>query len=259
MFLFNKTLLKLMAASIVCASLLACSNDHSDVQETDEPPVLPSVHEHSFSDVWEKDDTYHWHKCEGCDEISDKEEHSFAKTETHRQSGYSVYSCQCGYSFNTEIMKNGNDSCYCIDKFENVNSWASRKEDKMLYFKSIEEIDIFIESFSKKNDRQRAYYFFQPIKELIDDDFFINYNLLVSRTMFGRTFSDTFDINCIEIGNQTLYIEADYYNSHGVYPGSSKTVAIFAVSKTLELKTINYFINYGKDSSTENIYDIINL
>ena len=32
-------------------------------------------HEHSFSDKWTTDSEYHWHKCSGCDEVSDKAEH----------------------------------------------------------------------------------------------------------------------------------------------------------------------------------------
>ena len=33
--------------------------------------------EHTFSDEWESDETYHWHKCINCDEISGKAEHSY--------------------------------------------------------------------------------------------------------------------------------------------------------------------------------------
>lgn len=35
-------------------------------------------HSHVFTDTWEKDDTYHWHKCqhENCTEIKDQAEHS---------------------------------------------------------------------------------------------------------------------------------------------------------------------------------------
>lgn len=35
-------------------------------------------HDHVFTDTWEKDDTYHWHKCqhENCTEIKDHAEHS---------------------------------------------------------------------------------------------------------------------------------------------------------------------------------------
>ena len=33
--------------------------------------------EHTFSDKWESDETYHWHKCINCDEISGKAEHAY--------------------------------------------------------------------------------------------------------------------------------------------------------------------------------------
>ena len=33
---------------------------------------------HNFSDEWTNDETYHWHKCNNCDEISGKAEHTWA-------------------------------------------------------------------------------------------------------------------------------------------------------------------------------------
>ncbi len=60
-------------------------------------------HTHDWSTVWSKDETYHWHDCNTCDEISDKAEHTYGTvvTEpTHTEGGYTTYTCTvCGYSY----------------------------------------------------------------------------------------------------------------------------------------------------------------
>ena len=63
---------------------------------------------HTFSDKWESDDTHHWHKCENCDEISGKAEHSYSADDV----------CVCGYraipeetlpTTLNELMQEGNE------------------------------------------------------------------------------------------------------------------------------------------------------
>ena len=63
---------------------------------------------HIFSDKWESDDTYHWHKCINCDEISGKAEHSYNADGV----------CVCGYraipeetppTTLNELMQEGNE------------------------------------------------------------------------------------------------------------------------------------------------------
>lgn len=39
-------------------------------------PLIPE-HTHHFSTSWTYDNDYHWHKCDGCDEINDKANHNF--------------------------------------------------------------------------------------------------------------------------------------------------------------------------------------
>ena len=71
-------------------------------------PSAPSTstppHEHTFSDIYVYDDTYHWHPaiC-GHDVQGDKEEHTFTKEvikPTYESGGYTTYTCSvCGYSY----------------------------------------------------------------------------------------------------------------------------------------------------------------
>ena len=64
--------------------------------------------EHTFSDEWEKNEAYHWHKCENCNEISGKAEHSYSADGV----------CVCGYktipeetlpTTLNELMQEGNE------------------------------------------------------------------------------------------------------------------------------------------------------
>ena len=62
-----------------------------------------TTHEHSFKTTWSKDDTYHWHDCTGCDEVSDKAKHTFVDTivePTTSKGGYTEHKCTvCNYSY----------------------------------------------------------------------------------------------------------------------------------------------------------------
>ena len=63
---------------------------------------------HTFSDKWESDDTHHWHRCENCNEIGGKAEHSYNADGV----------CVCGYraipeetlpTTLNELMQEGNE------------------------------------------------------------------------------------------------------------------------------------------------------
>lgn len=66
--------------------------------------IPASLHEHTFSDDWTYDNTYHWHAATcGHDVVSNKDAHSFVDvvTEpTYSTGGYTTHTCNvCGYSF----------------------------------------------------------------------------------------------------------------------------------------------------------------
>ena len=62
------------------------------------------VHQHTFSNEWDSDDTYHWHSatCSHTNEVSEKSEHSFddgiiTKEATESETGIIQYTCSiCG-------------------------------------------------------------------------------------------------------------------------------------------------------------------
>lgn len=76
-----------------CATLASCGCDHI------------------FSEEWSTDDTYHWHVCtiEGCEEQSDKAEHSWDEgvmtlLPTHATAGNRKYTCKvCGKEKNESV------------------------------------------------------------------------------------------------------------------------------------------------------------
>ena len=71
------------------------------------------AHEHTFSDSWSKDGTYHWHAatCEHTTEVSGKAAHSFddwtvTKAATEEAEGTKERSCTvCGYTATEAIEK----------------------------------------------------------------------------------------------------------------------------------------------------------
>ena len=71
------------------------------------------AHEHTFSDAWSKDATYHWHAatCEHTTEVSGKAKHTFSewqvtKEATEEEEGNKERSCTvCGYTVTEAIEK----------------------------------------------------------------------------------------------------------------------------------------------------------
>lgn len=71
------------------------------------------THEHTFSEDWTTDETYHWHAatCEHTDEVSEKAEHTFGEwtvttAATEDAKGSREKSCSvCGYKVTEEIAK----------------------------------------------------------------------------------------------------------------------------------------------------------
>lgn len=68
-------------------------------------------HVHHFSTTWTYDDNYHWHECDGCDEISDKEAHILGELivdtpASEFEDGVGHYECSvCDYVKTTSIPK----------------------------------------------------------------------------------------------------------------------------------------------------------
>jgi len=89
----NKRKVKITLTSLIASMFLvvtSCGNS-------------PSGHTHSWSTSWSNDKTYHWHKCTGCDAISDKAEHEFVTTiiePDYEHQGYTHHECSiCKYSY----------------------------------------------------------------------------------------------------------------------------------------------------------------
>lgn len=82
-------------------------------------------HEHTFSDDWTYDETYHWHAstCGHTEEISGKERHTFTEEDiepTHVYQGYKLHKCTvCDYSYKTDY----------IDKLKYMVLWKNFNGD----------------------------------------------------------------------------------------------------------------------------------
>jgi hypothetical protein len=135
---------KLLVSLLTMGMLVGCSvNTSSTVKNSSENPTTSSskiesskvssettdsssvnsesskesttVHEHTYSTEWEKDETHHWHKatCEHTSEISDKEEHDWdegvnTKFSSCEEAGEVTYTCTvCGQTRVEEQNKLG--------------------------------------------------------------------------------------------------------------------------------------------------------
>lgn len=72
-----------------------------------------TAHTHAFSADWSSDEENHWHKCSGCDDISDKAAHTYGgwtvvKKATATEKGLQEKSCTvCGYKVSESIPATG--------------------------------------------------------------------------------------------------------------------------------------------------------
>ncbi len=85
----------------------ACGKYFSDADAANEITDKESViiiGGHTFSEDWSKDDTYHWHPCSNCDEVTDKGEHIFDDNNVCIECGY-VMTVTTGLEY--EIIDNG--------------------------------------------------------------------------------------------------------------------------------------------------------
>lgn len=100
--IFIITLILVMMTSI----LVACNfNSRKDPGGDPTPDV--HVHTHTFSQAWENDSTYHWHKatCEHSTEVSGKEKHKFGNGVLNSAGTEKTFTCTvCQYS-KTEVVQ----------------------------------------------------------------------------------------------------------------------------------------------------------
>lgn len=100
--IFIITLILVMMTSI----LVACDfNSRKDPGGDPTPDV--HVHTHTFSQAWENDSTYHWHKatCEHSTEVSEKEKHKFGNGVLNSAGTEKTFTCTvCQYS-KTEVVQ----------------------------------------------------------------------------------------------------------------------------------------------------------
>ncbi len=100
----------LMALPILFSFILSGCGTNSE-------PTNPG-HTHQFSSEWSSNDSYHWHECMGCNEISDKASHDFDDLivdvpagETTYGSGHYICSV-CDYRKNVSINPTGHTHHY---------------------------------------------------------------------------------------------------------------------------------------------------
>ena len=98
-----RTLFVLIIVAFMISFLCSCSNE-------------PQIHEHTFSEEWSHDETYHWHSSTcGHDIVSDKAKHAWdngtiTKAPTHLEDGIKTFTCSgCGAT-RTETIPASSDA-----------------------------------------------------------------------------------------------------------------------------------------------------
>lgn len=107
---------KRLFVGLLSISLILCScgvgkDGTSGNSGTSQNENNSEEHSHSYSSQWSYDDTYHWHKCIGCNEIKDKSEHIFNEwiidtQPTEESMGRKHHVCNiCKYAVYEDIEK----------------------------------------------------------------------------------------------------------------------------------------------------------
>ena len=120
----KKRKIKILFTSLIASMFLTVSSCGGDT---------PSGHTHSWSASWSSDETYHWHKCTGCEAINDKAEHTFVTTviePDYEHQGYTHHECFiCEYSYNDNY----------VDPLEHHYSSAWSKDESAHWHACIDE------------------------------------------------------------------------------------------------------------------------
>ena len=96
----------------------------------------PEIHEHTFSDAWSKDRTYHWHEatCEHTTEVRGKAKHTFGdwtttKEATEEEVGSKERICSvCNYKETAEIEKLAHTHKFSSDwTYDGTHHWKAAK------------------------------------------------------------------------------------------------------------------------------------
>lgn len=98
--------IKNLFLTLVAFSALAiggCSQPEGSSSSSTSDPTSEPGHVHSFESAWTADEDQHWHKCTGCDAVSEQGPHTFVEKElveaTCEVAEHKVYECSvCGYS-----------------------------------------------------------------------------------------------------------------------------------------------------------------
>lgn len=126
---------------------------------------------HHFSDEWEHDPNYHWHRCldKGYEDLKgDKEEHRFSKvvTEpTETTGGYTTYTCDiCGYWVRAEQT----------DPVHNTETEPDATLDKIAF--TLDDSETYYKASAKEQTIIGdliipSYYNHLPVKEVVEHGF----------------------------------------------------------------------------------------
>ncbi len=136
-------------------------------------------HTHVYDEAWTKNETHHWHKCKGCDEIKEKAEHNWDDGEittpaSPTTDGVKTYTCEDCEATKTEPVEYVPRATVTDDEWTdalafhliaNYQMEALMGDSEMVVVKNGDKIKVYVpgqedfaEYYVKDNDKYYKYY-----------------------------------------------------------------------------------------------------
>lgn len=236
----KKTVKKMILISLLSLIIPACgssnqsdqngnsqkSNYQNDSNSSNQKGNEQSDHKHNYSTEWEFDEYFHYHKCNSCNEIKDRQEHVFdinVVEPTYEDKGYTINTCKiCSYSYTSDE----------IDK----------KEDKTLEYLTF-ELNEDGNSFAVTSCQKNADAIFIPT----------TYKTLPVTKIKNNAFLDCTDIEILELPDTISEIEKDSFKgcNGNVFTIDNDNNCVYAKSKNNPYYALVSLVDFA--SSTLNI------
>lgn len=154
------------------------SQESSSIKESSNQESSVSTHTHTFK-KWENDDEYHWHKCENCGEIYDKDVHHLINTARNKACETCDYTVNYSQEeiFNMWILGRNYTASYNGDySFNSSKSYYSAGDTvvaKNDYYETVSGNKLYSESSSYDtnpvtNEFEKFYSRIQVVKTIMD-------------------------------------------------------------------------------------------
>ena len=245
----------MMFVLLLTSSLMSCDNKNNTSQPS-------SIHVHDYSDVWNHDETQHWHTCKdsSCGEKKDVSNHTFNWSEktpagVHKDKVEKGVCSVCNYESERTIEGSG----------ANIHSWKWNYNDE----KHWEETECNQHEPLKRNEELHVWKFIKETefthKKVSNCD--VKKHVVIEKKGINHTFTNDSDVDCNDCGYvRTLSGKGSFKTINTrTYNGEAQPISSdeYIVDESIKsLCEIQYKLKDSKDNYTTNapvnagIYDV---